>query len=366
MLIILFDDAKFLSATARAFLDLDAPPIRYLYAGRLSPDQGLGLGLVHGRDLFDLGNADTLWGLAPGKVAVFIQGLSIPNTTAFMMLKSRVNASVVIWRCFGADFYYNFYRRPLYEPLTAGLLRRGFDLKSRLKTIPGVAEVNRRIRTAPVRRIIEHDVTHVAPILSYEYYLIREVLDLTAAYVRFTGCVRFSPMLQTGENYLLGNSADPANNHLDALEELRQRVSLSASQRVIVPLSYGNPAYARRVIRRGRDLFGEAFEPLTDFLPLAQYHEKMASCRHIILNHRRQQAVGNLVVALWNGASVYLNARNPAYAHFKDFLQADVFAIEALGTQPKVNAAQNQAIVESQYGRAMCRRNAEYLMSLVP
>ena len=366
MLIVLFDDTKFLASTARAFCGIDGPPIRYLYAETVPLNDTSRSGWSYGEELFDCRNAERLLHLAPAKVAIFIQGLSTTNATAFMSIQRRICAPVVIWRCFGADFYYNFHHRSLYEPLTARLLLHGFDCRTRLKAIPGVNAMNRRLRAAPIRRIIEGEVTHVVPVLAYEYYLIREVLDTTAGYMRFTGAVKLDSPYLDGENYLLGNSADPSNNHLDALVTLRERVNLVGSQKIIVPLSYGNPAYARVIIRKGRELFGDAFEPLTEFLPVEQYQLRLASCRHVILNHLRQQAVGNLVLALANGSNVYMNVRNPAYAHFKYFLKADVFTLDALATTPAANGVKNRSVLDAEYGDAQCRCSAENLLRLVP
>jgi dTDP-N-acetylfucosamine:lipid II N-acetylfucosaminyltransferase len=34
------------------------------------------------------------------------------------------------------------------------------------------------------------------------------------------------------------------------------------------------------------------------------------------MNHFRQQAMGNIISAIWHGAKVYLNQKNPAYHYF--------------------------------------------------
>ena len=72
----------------------------------------------------------------------------------------------------------------------------------------------------------------------------------------------------TGTDILLGNSAAMANNHLEALEQL-SLVDLSG-RRVLVPLTYGSAAYRTAVVERGRQLLGDAFEPLVEPLPFAR------------------------------------------------------------------------------------------------
>lgn len=113
-----------------------------------------------------------------------------------------------------------------------------------------------------------------------------------------------------GPNVLVGNSATYTNNHLEAFDRLK---SLDlAGRRIVVPLSYGEPEYADVVMENGRNLFGNAFMPLVDFVPLDEYLAIIGSCSVVIMNHRRQQALGNICAALYSGAHVYLDDANPA------------------------------------------------------
>ena len=108
-----------------------------------------------------------------------------------------------------------------------------------------------------------------------------------------------------GEDCQLGNSASFTSNHLDALPLLR-----GAGQRyrnVVVPLSYGNPRYRDAVVAAGHEQLGERFHPLVDFVSPSEYQDLLQSCGHVVMNHRRQQAWGNILAALWRGADVYLN-----------------------------------------------------------
>lgn len=113
----------------------------------------------------------------------------------------------------------------------------------------------------------------------------------------------------SGHNILLGNSATAENNHLDVFERLTQ-VDLGEA-RLITPLSYGSPGYRDEIVRRGQELFGDRFVPLVDHLPLDAYHEMMAGCSVVLMGHYRQQGLGNVLRAIWQGAHVLLDARNP-------------------------------------------------------
>lgn len=120
----------------------------------------------------------------------------------------------------------------------------------------------------------------------------------------------------------VGNSADPSNNHLEVFEKL---ANLQTNNfRVFVPLSYGDQQHASRVISEGKKLFGDRFVALTDFLPLAQYQEFLATIDIAIFNHNRQQGLGNLISLLGMGKKVYLR-RGISTASLLDSLKIEWF-----------------------------------------
>jgi dTDP-N-acetylfucosamine:lipid II N-acetylfucosaminyltransferase len=102
----------------------------------------------------------------------------------------------------------------------------------------------------------------------------------------------------------VGNSADPSNNHLDIFEKLS---SLNPKNiKIICPLSYGDKEYAKKVADRGKEKFGNDFEPLFDFLPFDKYLNLISEIDIAIFNHKRQQAVGNIMTLLGLGKKVYI------------------------------------------------------------
>ncbi len=50
----------------------------------------------------------------------------------------------------------------------------------------------------------------------------------------------------------MGNSADPANEHIEALAQLEK--FKESNIKIYVPLSYGNQAYAEQVIEYGKTI----------------------------------------------------------------------------------------------------------------
>ena len=129
-----------------------------------------------------------------------------------------------------------------------------------------------------------------------------------------------------GRDVLLGNSAWTANNHLEALDWL-STLDLRG-RRVFTPLTYGDPRYREAVVARGHALLGEAFEPLLQPLPFDEYVERVSRCGVVVMNHHRQQGLGNIGIGLYSGAHVVLSEQNPLHA----FLVREGLDVETLET----------------------------------
>jgi len=120
----------------------------------------------------------------------------------------------------------------------------------------------------------------------------------------------------TGSDILVGNSASPENNHLETLELLAE-VGIG-HRRVLAPLSYGDRSYGDEIERAGQQLFGDRFVAVREFLPLDQYSRLVAGCDVVVMGHRRQQALGNIARAVWQGAHVFLDRRSPVVQFFRE------------------------------------------------
>lgn len=173
--------------------------------------------------------------------------------------------------------------------------------------------------------------------------------------------------LAGGGDILIGNSASQTNNHLDVFDRISQ-LDLKG-RRIVVPLSYGDSAYREAILARGTELFGSAFTPLVDFLPLNEYVEAVANCTVVIMGHQRQQALGNVGAALYHGAHVYMDEANPALEFFLS-RGAVVFNIEKLvknglpsGPIPSESLTANRRMLEDYWGLDRNARNVEDLLS---
>ena len=105
-------------------------------------------------------------------------------------------------------------------------------------------------------------------------------------------------------NILVGNSADPSNNHAEVFDKLEAYKDQNI--KIYAPLSYGSPIYAKQVIAEGKRRFGDKFEALTEYMVFNQYLEFLGIVDIAIFNHNRQQAMGNIRTLLGLGKKVYI------------------------------------------------------------
>lgn len=116
----------------------------------------------------------------------------------------------------------------------------------------------------------------------------------------------------SGTDIMIGNSASITNNH-EYVMKILSKLNIG-SRRVVVPLSYsGKKAYVESVKQAGKDLLGDNFFPLQDFMPLDEYNKLQAGISIALFGNWRQEAIGNIIVALYLGAKVFLSAVNPVY-----------------------------------------------------
>ncbi|MCH8544051.1 MAG: TDP-N-acetylfucosamine:lipid II N-acetylfucosaminyltransferase [Alcanivorax sp.] len=112
-------------------------------------------------------------------------------------------------------------------------------------------------------------------------------------------------------NVLLGNSAALSNNHFDAME--RFLPYRNEDIRIFAPLSYGDKSNVEMVVSRGKDLFGEKFIPITEFVPYDDYLNFLKTIDIGVFNHKRQQAMGNTISLIGMGKTVYMRKDVPQW-----------------------------------------------------
>lgn len=127
---------------------------------------------------------------------------------------------------------------------------------------------------------------------------------------------------------LIGNSGNPANNHLDILEKL-QTFDMPSDLDIVLPLSYGGKKeYNNLVINLARKICKGRVNALDHFVPLDEYIDIISGCRIAIFGHSRQQASDNIFMQLIYGAKVYMSESSLAY-HYLRKLGLVIYSIES-------------------------------------
>jgi hypothetical protein len=117
-------------------------------------------------------------------------------------------------------------------------------------------------------------------------------------------------------NVLLGNSASSSLNHFSMLQELSKEKYQNIN--VHVPLSYGLPSYAEKVVAYGNEKLKDRFYPIRDFYGPDKYLDMLSRMDAFIMNPVRSQALGNLIPMIALGKTVFLNPSNALVGFLKD------------------------------------------------
>ncbi|HQA73666.1 TDP-N-acetylfucosamine:lipid II N-acetylfucosaminyltransferase [Flavobacterium sp.] len=270
---------------------------------------------------------------------VFFHALDVIKQDIALQLRKEIKK---VWFVWGYDLYekWPLLKKGIYEKETHKLINRNKSIKKKLifnpisfsvfKMLVKIKAflptklnqfVNNNFNTTYYKAVSSMDV--LVPVTPNEYKIVKKI-NKKLIYAPFTyGSLEdllgnnFDKNVLESNNILVGNSANPTNNHIDIFIKLSQ-VNLE-NRKIYVPLSYsGSEYYVSKVIEKGKELWGENFIPLKDFISLEAYNKILLSCNVLIFNHVRQQGVGNIVAMGFLGAKVFLNKKNPVYQYYKE------------------------------------------------
>tara|TARA_B110001452_G_scaffold120187_1_gene99750 strand:+ start:1995 stop:3152 length:1158 start_codon:yes stop_codon:yes gene_type:complete len=201
----------------------------------------------------------------------------------------------------------------------------------------------------------------------YDFMIANKVMPSSVKYFKFS----FYPIeflynneidtSNSGNNILIGNSRSYANNHLEIFSIL-SKFNI-ANRKVIVPLSYGNMKGIDSLVQNGKENLGDRFSPLLELMPLDEYNKMLSTCSVAIMNHYRQQAVGNIIALVYSGAKVYLSSQNTVY-HFLKRIGCNVYSVENDLITSNINALEPLSKEESTQNKEILYRflNTEKLI----
>ena len=242
-----------------------------------------------------------------------------------LLLKRIPNYVKIAWVFWGGDLYARHENEGrFYAPIT-GFLNKLHKCTGHIKPdtsweIP--RELYKRVDYCITSVDDEYDFAREFtqssfPRVWYSYYSIEETI----------GALMDSRA--DGKNIWIGNSAATTNNHFDVLWHFwRSRVLKKwDGNKVIMPLSYGEPWIRNLVKKVGKWLFGKKLQVLEQYIPRNEYNALMLSCSTMIIGYWEPAANGNIMTALWLGMRVYLSEKSMALAYYKR-LGCVIFSIE--------------------------------------
>ena len=112
------------------------------------------------------------------------------------------------------------------------------------------------------------------------------------------------------------------------------------------------------------------FKPLTEFMSINEYHKIISSCSIVIMNHIRQQALGNIISMMYFGAKVFLNKKNPIYSFFLS-QGAVIFSIDMINDESisrkltKKEIEINRNILNQYWSREVMLEKTKKLINIV-
>lgn len=230
----------------------------------------------------------------------------------------------VIWLGFGFDYYDLIIsdKAELLSLKNRKLLNKSSinesSLKNKVKSFLKFVLFHEGKKKYQKRKIIER-VDIFCPVLTSEYKAIRwhkkkkpKLMDWNYGTMEDNWAkAGFNPI--DGNNVLLGNSATTTCNHIDGIDLINEIEDFQG--KLIIPLSYGDQAYKELIKDYLHHSFkGEAMV-LEDFMPFDEYTKIISTCSLVVMPHKRQQGLGNILMLMNLGAKIFLDKDNLLYTY---------------------------------------------------
>lgn len=240
----------------------------------------------------------------------------------------------VYWFMWGAD-YYNMlldYRgfRMYYQTQFLGLK---YIMKKLLYKI-GYKKHSQKVFEDFIQNRVTHCITNKFDFALCKHYartLFEQKINVRSFFYYPIDKILGGELVQKeacGNVILVGNSNSVTNNYGYAFNYLKD-LDLSGYE-IVTPLNYGlNNRYKEYVIKKGKTYFGDNYRPLLEFLPLDEYNRLMIRAEVCIFPHWRQEGNGNVIIALYLGAKVFMSNRSSLYAFYKD-MGLTIFELEKI------------------------------------
>ena len=303
---------------------------------------------------------------------LIIHGLS--NKHKFI-LKKLDNKFKVVWNSWGRDiFSMKKLNHRMYKAETRTIITETEKSQNTYKRKIGKLFYWFLLKERRIQYDTENFLKYIdfiSTVVKEDYYALKEAYPETdkIKYLNFNyGVVNFDKTEFTqGKDIIVGNSANPENNHIESFNLLNN--SDLKDKKIVVPLSYGgNQHYIKKIIESGENLFGAHFKPLNTFLKKVEYENILDNIGVAIMNQSHQHAMGNIIYLLSNGVKVYMDYNNTA-AKYLLRIGAKIFNVETeidFSPLSKKEKDNNKLIMIKHYDtQAIKKRTQNYVDRLI-
>lgn len=176
-----------------------------------------------------------------------------------------------------------------------------------------------------LRKIAIKNLSGIIYDVKGEYELAKKWYHTKAPYIEAGYLPDFSTInvlpQQKKENVyriLVNHSANYRNYHIEVFEKIKQLGLPLNSFEIIVPLSYSEnkPGYKNEVIEKGKQLFGDSFIPIVEYMDIRDYCSLLKTIDFAFFAADRQIATINIEFLLVFGAKIYIRDDITSWNHF--------------------------------------------------
>lgn len=311
---------------------------------------------------------------------IIFHSMDLSTRAQLDILLNTPNKIPIIWRGWGFDYYSHLEKNglQLLLPETMAIEKKINKNKLQSKSSPtkNIIFLSKYFIKKIINQRLISRIDYFSCCVPSDYDDLKSALpNFTAKFLPLNYYSKEDVFLQgsditdfSGTDILLGNSATATNNHIEALTTLRNLGM--EGRKVITPLNYGDENYKSEIIRAGKRLLGDSFVPLTEYMTLAEYNKAISNCGNVIMNHIRQQAIGNISAALLRGGKVFLRPESKIFKYYTQqgvtvFPMSDKINIEQIDTvlDPAV-ANENKMLMTKMWARKEGIRQVKSISNL--
>ncbi|MBO4998905.1 MAG: TDP-N-acetylfucosamine:lipid II N-acetylfucosaminyltransferase [Lachnospira sp.] len=179
-------------------------------------------------------------------------------------------ASKMVWGCFGGDAYFD---------------KDSFEVSEIIKKV-GICSV-----TAGTYKAVK------------ENYGIEGKIDSNAYYVYIPKSMIKKPPAHDSTHILLGHAAFEYVNHIEGLRLLQRYADEDI--KIYCPLSYGVDDYRKYIIQMGKNLFGDKFIPILNYIKQEQYFCFLQAIDVAVFPAKRLAAESTILLLKAAGIKIY-------------------------------------------------------------